>query len=404
MAEIGWIDFSAKDRNRVGSILDLLRPEGRVDELGIGIFRDALANKMFPGISTIQTRAKYFFIVPYILYDYLKLDISKRKNKKPSDYLEDREYEIMWNLAEKYQEGDGVIGISKKNPEKIIRRPSTIYWNGLNVFGFINSYGLALNSFLDNANKRNISKAEELTESKDGSDDKDAFFENFFNLKVEYVNEWEKNLTLDLTFNEASFFRDAIIDKSDTVLSLFFRNDIYWSFFKTSNHFVDFARMIYDKEISANLKKLIILSHDFAHLIEGAHIAYNRELQKRFFDNDIFEDLWDEWYNRIENQMIDFNNFNLDEIFSIAITARSYTKEFLRKWWEIIKTKKYNEEKTKHLIWQQEYNAKRNKARLRYGIKHDVKEGKRIGLGLLDYRFSNVKLIINDIKNGLKND
>ncbi len=36
MAELGWIDFSPKDRSRVGSILDLLRPEGQVDELGIG--------------------------------------------------------------------------------------------------------------------------------------------------------------------------------------------------------------------------------------------------------------------------------------------------------------------------------------------------------------------------------
>ena len=36
MAAIGWIDFSRKDRNRVSSILDLLRPEGQVDELGIG--------------------------------------------------------------------------------------------------------------------------------------------------------------------------------------------------------------------------------------------------------------------------------------------------------------------------------------------------------------------------------
>jgi hypothetical protein len=67
MANIGWIDFSPADRAKVGTVLDLLKPEGMVDELGIGIIRDALANLMFPGISTIQTRAKYFFIIPYIL-------------------------------------------------------------------------------------------------------------------------------------------------------------------------------------------------------------------------------------------------------------------------------------------------------------------------------------------------
>jgi len=99
MASIGWIDFSANDRNRVGSVLDLLRPEGMVDELGMGTIRDVLANQLFSGISTIQTQAKYFFIIPYILYDY---QATKRRAKPPSKFLEDKEYDIMWQLAEKY--------------------------------------------------------------------------------------------------------------------------------------------------------------------------------------------------------------------------------------------------------------------------------------------------------------
>ena len=36
MATIGWIDFSTNDRNRIRSVLDMLRPEGIVDELGMG--------------------------------------------------------------------------------------------------------------------------------------------------------------------------------------------------------------------------------------------------------------------------------------------------------------------------------------------------------------------------------
>lgn len=102
MAAIGWIDFSPSDRNRVGSVLDMLRPEGMVDELGMGTIRDALANQMFPGFSTIQTKAKYFFIIPYILQDYQALKPSQRRGKTVMKYLEDQEYEIMWELAEKY--------------------------------------------------------------------------------------------------------------------------------------------------------------------------------------------------------------------------------------------------------------------------------------------------------------
>jgi hypothetical protein len=70
MATIGWIDFTTNDRNRIGSVLDLMKPEGMVDELGLGTIRDALANQLFPGISTIQTRAKYFLLL--LLFDLIR--------------------------------------------------------------------------------------------------------------------------------------------------------------------------------------------------------------------------------------------------------------------------------------------------------------------------------------------
>ena len=64
--EIGWIDFSEKDRKRAIDVLHLLN-EGAVDELGIGVVRDAFADYFFPGTSTIMTRAKYFLIIPYAI-------------------------------------------------------------------------------------------------------------------------------------------------------------------------------------------------------------------------------------------------------------------------------------------------------------------------------------------------
>ena len=66
---LGWIDFSKNERNKVLSVLDLLTEAGTLDELGIAPIRDGFANLFFPGTSTIQTRAKYFMIVPYALKD-----------------------------------------------------------------------------------------------------------------------------------------------------------------------------------------------------------------------------------------------------------------------------------------------------------------------------------------------
>lgn len=62
--QLGWIDFSKEDRQKALDVINLLSEQGAVDELGIGIIRDAFANYFFPGTSTIQTRAKYAFNSP----------------------------------------------------------------------------------------------------------------------------------------------------------------------------------------------------------------------------------------------------------------------------------------------------------------------------------------------------
>ena len=61
--QLGWIDFSKTERNKILSVLDLLSEPGTLDELGISPIRDGFANLFFPGTSTIQTRAKYLLIV-----------------------------------------------------------------------------------------------------------------------------------------------------------------------------------------------------------------------------------------------------------------------------------------------------------------------------------------------------
>ena len=51
--QLGWIDFSKEDRQKALDVINLLSEQGAVDELGIGIVRDAFANYFFPGTSTI---------------------------------------------------------------------------------------------------------------------------------------------------------------------------------------------------------------------------------------------------------------------------------------------------------------------------------------------------------------
>lgn len=63
---LAWLDFSERDQRRARELIQLfLQPESR-DELGIGTVRDALSDLLFPGISVIQTRARYFLFTPWL--------------------------------------------------------------------------------------------------------------------------------------------------------------------------------------------------------------------------------------------------------------------------------------------------------------------------------------------------
>ena len=66
MSFLAWIDFDQADRDRTRRIMDLFGQEDSRDELGLGSVRDSLADLMFPGTSTIQTRLRYALFVPWI--------------------------------------------------------------------------------------------------------------------------------------------------------------------------------------------------------------------------------------------------------------------------------------------------------------------------------------------------
>jgi len=402
MASIGWIDFSTNDRNRVGSVLDLLRPEGMVDELGMGTIRDALANQLFPGISTIQTRAKYFFIIPYILYDYQATKSAQRRGKTPSKFLEDKEYEIMWALAEKYeyQEGNGVIGISKRKPNKIVRRPSAIYWNGLYTYQFINTQGLAADSFLRQSVNPSMETLLSSVQQGDDTtgDDADAEHENIFRIRVAPRLNWNDNLNLDLHNDEAEFFQDRIISiAKNKLIAELLKNDKLWNIFIQAKNFMQFAKAALPLPLSDNLKAILILAHDFSELMYGAHLAYNCQLHHNVFNSNHFDKEFQEWIDNIEDNMLDYSNFNPDD----ATTTRATTAQFVKDWWKQTQSGFKDLKKRNTLIEQQEATVKGSKARLRWKKTDDVKENNWLGLRHFDYRFFQARTILQDIRTGI---
>ena len=138
---IGWVHFSSDHRKKVQLVIDLLNKGGVVDELGIGIIRDSYADTMFPGISTIQTRPKYFTLTAYLLKNYVEKHKTERINLSLEAYLKKVELECRIQMMENSQgEEDqaGVIGstFGKNRAKDVVRRASSIYWNGLRILGF----------------------------------------------------------------------------------------------------------------------------------------------------------------------------------------------------------------------------------------------------------------------------
>lgn len=68
---IVWLDHSEFEDAVLTSSLAKFEEKGTVDELGIGTIRDALSDRLFPGTSIIQTRARYFLFIPW-MYERLE--------------------------------------------------------------------------------------------------------------------------------------------------------------------------------------------------------------------------------------------------------------------------------------------------------------------------------------------
>lgn len=408
MANIGWIDFSTNDRRKVTQLLTLLQPEGQLDELGIGRIRDGLSDKLFPGISTIQTRAKYFFIISYILRDFYHNSLKSKSKISIALYLEEREHEVKNKLKDIYggQTGTGVIGITLAKEKKIVRSPSEIYWVGLQTFGFIDSEGLSISSFLRRMQYKteaNLATISQIDKDKE-NDDYDAGVTFTDPIKVPVCPNWMETLSIELTHEESDFFYSSLINSnndnlSGSILRALFQNPALIDQFRKADSFRDFARSVAAFE---SISPSVTLAHDFSQVIEGAHLLYNHMLQKRFYEaiyDNSFLEKFELWHTGLRGAMIDSSAFNPAQL-SPWMGPASY---FVTNWWNIVSsTEQLDENKMALLqseVTNQEFRAKRKKSRLRGTLQSniDLAPNKRVGLKMLDYRFQNVKRIIEDI-------
>ena len=145
--QLGWIDFSKEDRQKSFDVINLLSEQGAVDELGIGVIRDAFANYFFPVTSTIQTRAKYFLIVPYMLREAVDGRYGKDANRVLRA-IDSAEKDCGIRLLEADPKAEGVIGSRVLPMVCVARNSSVIFRNGIRSFGIFCDYGLSIPEYV----------------------------------------------------------------------------------------------------------------------------------------------------------------------------------------------------------------------------------------------------------------
>jgi len=115
-----WLAYSEKEQREAQDLASSLSERETRDELGIGSIRDALADRLFPGTSTIQSRARYFLFVPWI-FQILEREHTGRSRER-ADRLERR----LAAALRRSSDTAGLVGAQKLN---VMRLPSSIYWN-----------------------------------------------------------------------------------------------------------------------------------------------------------------------------------------------------------------------------------------------------------------------------------
>ncbi len=127
-SSLGWLDLDGAASEQVSTLLSSLDEPGTLDVLGLGSIRDALADMLSPGTSTVQTRLRYFIFLPWI---FQRLEAESVPPPKFASKLRYYEAELIACLLRGPDQG--VIGrVAGRN---LKRMPSDIYWSGLGAWG-----------------------------------------------------------------------------------------------------------------------------------------------------------------------------------------------------------------------------------------------------------------------------
>jgi hypothetical protein len=396
MSIFSWIDYSEKQRRQILEAIDLFREKDTRDELGISGIRDTISEMLFPGTGSLQTRARYFFFVPWMYLGFEAARVSSTEIERKS-----RAYEI--GLIDRLADSSdpaGTIGILARS--SLQRVPSSIYWNGLKLLHICQFPGSQAEYHRSLDRLTAIGKA--IRRNDDGE------------VVGGQARAWHTSLPaapatfpLDadfaLTYTEAHYLKGRVLENH--------RHSLFAFMLDHADADADFAWEHQASEQSPiDLKRQINHARCFSEVMYGAAILYNLflgELEPR--RENVIEDcdtILNDWLDLIEDRRQSLSEWDRQDFWKL-LTERLYvpttaTRLFVDMWCSRVLNGYPKELRAaagiKELIFGREAQIKGPLARCSNRRAREMWRGDA-GLGRMDFRWSNARVVLRDIASGL---
>lgn len=358
-----WLDHSEQERRRALDVISLFKVRDTRDELGLASIRDAFAEMYFPGTSTIQTRARYFLLVPWLC---LSLERKGVASDRAAQRLRWAEEALISRLVAS-ADSDGVIG--KEAGKAIKRMPSSIYWAGLRRWGILAFDGslAQYHRSLDSFYVRQKGYRALAAENREASPEPGNWHAHLPSPSVGFP----ESASMSLRPDEAEYLQERVLTScTGTLLAHLISRPASWKP-------VDFAWEFQDTgQLPSSLQYSLRHAQAFSEVMHGAAILYNLMLARAAGSDEwleVHEEAFVEWAQREKSQAADRKDWNLTEFWQ-ALLARgariSYTsRAFVEAWVNRVRnasnpTELARDRVAQRLIQEREVALKGGRARL----------------------------------------
>lgn len=403
---LSWMDYSEQERRKALDVIDLFREQDTRDELGIGTVRDAFADLLFPGTSTIQTRAKYFL---FVAWTYREMERLRVQSTNVAAQARREEITLISGLMAA-GDTEGVIG--KEVGPGLKRLPSNIYWLGLRTWGirrFAGSqpqYHRSLDRFY-----RWDPRSNPLVLNDDGEPLDGVLPRNWDPAIPPRPAEFPRRASLRLSAAEAGYLRERILSNASGTL-LAFLVDRGGAFDPVAFPWVHPIR----GDLPPRLDEQLLHAQNLSEAMHGAALLYNLMLAKLRSDErlvDDYEGKLEAWSELLGARAAQLARWDRRRFWEVALSGGARVphgaRAFVDRWLTLVlrgsdvrrsSAAAARAEQARRLISDRERAIKGQRARLHSRRALELWSG-AAGTAQLTYRWPVAQQIVLDIVDGL---